>query len=127
MTCCTSSSPTEASIPPREPKCSKSSVLKQNQHKAGTPVLALCVCRISFVYSWHEFVCSLHEFVCSLHKKGATIRNFLIVQTEGSRQVTRAKAETEFEKYRIIQDRLYQSNFDRFMLPRLPREDAENE
>lgn len=88
--------------------------------------------------------------------EGATIRNFLIVQTEGTRQVTREvkhyslqmtmadweerlnsflklwdrnilqdsgkisaelaqmKAETEFEKYRIVQDQLYQSNFDRF-------------
>lgn len=88
--------------------------------------------------------------------EGATIRNFLIVQTEGARQVTREvkhysfqmiiadweerlnsflklwdrnvlqdsgkisaelaqmKAETEFEKYRIVQDQLYQSDFDRF-------------
>lgn len=89
--------------------------------------------------------------------EGATIRNFLIVQTEGTRQVTREvqairhipmtmadweerlnsflklwdrnilqdsgkisaelaqmKAETEFEKYRIVQDQLYQSDFDRF-------------
>lgn len=90
-------------------------------------------------------------------KERATIRNFLIVQTEGTRQVTREvqairhipmtmadweerlnsflklwdrnilqdsgkisaelaqmKAETEFEKYRIVQDQLYQSDFDRF-------------
>ena len=32
-------------------------------------------------------------------------------------------AETEFEKYRIIQDQLYQSDFDRFALPTLPFED----
>ena len=25
-------------------------------------------------------------------------------------------AETEFEKYRIIQDRLYESDFDRFLM-----------
>lgn len=62
----------------------------------------------------------------------ATIRNFLIVQKEGSRNVSRetkhynlqaiiaaalAKeyAESEFEKYRIIQDRLYKSDFDKFL------------
>ena len=32
-----------------------------------------------------------------------------------SAELARAKAETEFEKYRIIQDQLYQSDFDRFL------------
>ena len=32
-------------------------------------------------------------------------------------------AETEFEKYRVIQDRLFESDFDRFALPTLPFED----
>ena len=89
----------------------------------------------------------------------ATIRNFRIVQPEGTRQVTfaevqairhipmtmadwetrlngflnlwdrdvlqdagrisaelaKAKAETEFEKYRIVQDQLYMSDFDHFL------------
>lgn len=71
----------------------------------------------------------------------ATSEFFSVVQTEGERQVNRklkfynleatgdavlndagkvtaefAKsfAETEFEKYRVIQDRLFQSDFDRF-------------
>ena len=35
-------------------------------------------------------------------------------------------AETEYEKYRVIQDRLFESDFDRFALPTLPFE-AENE
>ena len=35
-------------------------------------------------------------------------------------------AETEFEKYRIIQDRLFESDFDRFALPTLPFEDNED-
>ena len=51
-----------------------------------------------------------------------TTENFSVVQIEGERQVNRnlkfyfAKkfAESEFEKYRIIQDRLFQSDFDRF-------------
>ena len=34
-------------------------------------------------------------------------------------------AETEFEKYRVIQDRLFESDFDRFALPTLPFEDNE--
>jgi hypothetical protein len=32
-----------------------------------------------------------------------------------SAELAKAKAESEFEKYRIIQDRLYESDFDRFM------------
>ena len=28
--------------------------------------------------------------------------------------------ETEFEKYRVIQDRIFESDFDRFELPTLP-------
>ena len=31
-------------------------------------------------------------------------------------EIAKAHAETEFEKYRIIQDRLYESDFDRFLL-----------
>ena len=33
-----------------------------------------------------------------------------------SAELARAKAETEFEKYRIIQDRIYQSDFDKLLL-----------
>ena len=31
-------------------------------------------------------------------------------------EIAKAKAETEFEKYRVIQDRLYMSDFDRYLL-----------
>ena len=31
-------------------------------------------------------------------------------------KIAKAKAETEFEKYRIVQDRLFVSDFDKFML-----------
>ena len=31
-------------------------------------------------------------------------------------EIAKAKAETEFEKYRVIQDRLYESDFDRFLM-----------
>ena len=32
-----------------------------------------------------------------------------------STEIAKAHAETEFEKYRIVQDQLYQSDFDRFL------------
>lgn len=32
-----------------------------------------------------------------------------------SAELAKAHAESEFEKYRIVQDRLYESDFDRFM------------
>lgn len=40
-----------------------------------------------------------------------------------SHEQAREHAETEFEKYRIVQDRLFESDFDRFALPTLPFED----
>lgn len=51
-----------------------------------------------------------------------------ILQDNGkiSAELAQMKAETEFEKYRIIQDQLYQSDFDRFVLPTLPFDKDEN-
>ena len=50
-----------------------------------------------------------------------------LLQTAGSVSAEEAKkhAETEFEKYRIIQDRLFQSDFDKFLgeLPLLDNND----
>ena len=40
-----------------------------------------------------------------------------------TREAAQEYAETEFEKYRIVQDQLYQSDFDRFALPILPFEE----
>ena len=50
-----------------------------------------------------------------------------LLQTAGhvSHEQAREHAETEFEKYRIVQDRLFESDFDRFALPTLPFEDKE--
>ena len=31
-------------------------------------------------------------------------------------EIAKAKAETEFEKYRVVQDRLFMSDFDKYML-----------
>jgi len=36
-------------------------------------------------------------------------------------------AESEFEKYRVIQDRIFESDFDRFELPTLPFDDGTND
>ena len=41
-------------------------------------------------------------------------------------ELAKAKAETEFEKYRIVQDHLYQSDFDHFMQLELEVEDTES-
>lgn len=51
-----------------------------------------------------------------------------ILQDNGkiSAELAQMKAETEFEKYRIIQDQLYQSDFDRFVLPILPFDKDKN-
>lgn len=50
-----------------------------------------------------------------------------LLQTAGhvSHEQAREHAETEFDKYRIVQDRLFESDFDRFALPTLPFEDEE--
>ncbi len=50
-----------------------------------------------------------------------------ILQDSGkiSAELAQLKAETEFEKYRIIQDQLYQSDFDKFTLPILPLDEQE--
>ena len=42
-----------------------------------------------------------------------------------SHEYAQAFAESEFEKYRVIQDRLYESDFDLFSLPALPTDEQE--
>jgi hypothetical protein len=44
-----------------------------------------------------------------------------------SAELAKMHAETEFEKYRIVQDRLYQSDFDRMMLGEIPEDTEEGE
>ena len=59
-------------------------------------------------------------------ERDATIRKFLTVQIEGDREILRdsgkvtaelakTHAKSEFEKYRIVQDRLFESDFDRMI------------
>lgn len=52
-----------------------------------------------------------------------------LLQNAGSvsHEQAQAYAETEFEKYRVIQDRLFESDFDRFVLPTLPFEGEDKE
>lgn len=45
----------------------------------------------------------------------ATDRQVLQDAGQVTAEIARAHAESEFEKYRIVQDRLYQSDFDRLM------------
>lgn len=50
-----------------------------------------------------------------------------ILSNAGSVSAEQAKeyAETEFEKYRVIQDRIFESDFDHFSLPTLPFDEQE--
>ncbi|MFR3108946.1 MAG: hypothetical protein ACLTOG_01805 [Mediterraneibacter faecis] len=41
---------------------------------------------------------------------------FYRMQAKSSAEIAKAHAETEFEKYRVIQDRLFMSDFDKYML-----------
>lgn len=43
----------------------------------------------------------------------ATLRKFQIVRTEGTSQEAKVFAESQWEQYRIIQDRIFESDFDR--------------
>ena len=42
----------------------------------------------------------------------------VVVQDAGkiTAEIAKVKAETEFEKYRVVQDRLFMSDFDKYML-----------
>jgi hypothetical protein len=53
-------------------------------------------------------------------EENRVIRNFRITA-----EIAKAHAETEFEKYRIIQDRLFESDFDR-ILKKLPPTNKED-
>lgn len=41
-------------------------------------------------------------------------------------EISKAFAESEFEKYRVIQDRLYESDFDKFVLLEQKTKDENN-
>ena len=43
-------------------------------------------------------------------------REVLQVAGKITAEIVKAKAETEFEKYRVIQDRMFMSDFDKYML-----------
>ena len=56
----------------------------------------------------------------------ATDREILQDAGKVTAEIAQAHAESEFEKYRIVQDRLFESDFDR-MLKQLPEEDGSGE
>ncbi len=84
----------------------------------------------------------INEHLKNIYDQGelgreATIRNFRIVQTEGNREIlldsgkvtaklAKTHAESEFEKYRIVQDRLFESDFDR-VVKQLEQKEIKNE
>lgn len=45
----------------------------------------------------------------------ATDRDVLVDSGKVTMEIAKAHAESEFEKYRIIQDRLFQSDFDKLI------------
>ncbi len=49
--------------------------------------------------------------------EGFNVNNEQILKDAGriSAELAKAHAESEFEKFRIVQDQLYQSDFDRFL------------
>jgi len=48
--------------------------------------------------------------------ENSVIRNFLITASDGkSHEIAKSFAESEFEKYRIVQDRLFKSDFDKLL------------
>jgi len=55
----------------------------------------------------------------------ATDREILQDGGKVTAEQAKAYAESEFEKYRVIQDRLFQSDFDRLLLSDLPFEEMD--
>ena len=62
-----------------------------------------------------------HIFESGELEQQSVCRKFRHTAADGKKE----HAETEFDKYRIVQDRLFESDFDRFALPTLPFEDKE--
>lgn len=45
--------------------------------------------------------------------ENSVTEDFSVTATDGKKYKTKAFAESEFEKYRIIQDKLFESDFDK--------------
>jgi hypothetical protein len=56
----------------------------------------------------------------------ATDREVLQDAGKVSQEIARAFAESEFEKYRVVQDRLFESDFDR-LVKQLPQPKEDNQ
>lgn len=58
---------------------------------------------------------ALNELSAQAKEILETVREIRILLDADDQEEGNAHAETEFEKYRIIQDKLFQSDFDRFL------------
>ena len=72
---------------------------------------------------------TISEHLQNIFKSGeldedSVIRKFRITATDGkvTAEIAKAHAEAEFEKYRVVQDRLYESDFDRVVKAIEPKE-----
>ena len=61
-----------------------------------------------------------------MSEKSSKFARKFVSKKKISHEFAQAFAETEFEKYRVVQDQLYQSDFDKFTLPTLPFDGAED-
>jgi hypothetical protein len=73
-----------------------------------------------------------HIFTDSEVDENSVVRNFRITATDReilqnagkvTAEIAKAHAETEFEKYRIVQDNLFESDFDRMLNKQLPNKE----
>ena len=63
---------------------------------------------------YYPCILSLFYSVLTKEKRPYTVK-YMAAQGS-SLEIAKLHAETEFEKYRVIQDRLFMSDFDKFML-----------
>ena len=73
-----------------------------------------------------------HIFADNEVDENSVVRNFRITATDReilqnagkvTAEIAKAHAETEFEKYRIVQDNLFESDFDRMLNKQLPNKE----
>lgn len=73
-----------------------------------------------------------HIFADNEVDENSVVRNFRITATDGeilqnagkvTAEIAKAHAESEFEKYRIVQDNLFESDFDRMLNKQLPNKE----
>ncbi|NDP23039.1 MAG: hypothetical protein GZ091_18460 [Paludibacter sp.] len=75
-----------------------------------------------------------HIFADNEVDENSVVRNFRITATDReilknagkvTAEIAKTHAETEFEKYRIVQDHLFESDFDRMLKKQLPNKEEQ--